>query len=419
MNLAFVVESNAAVAFLITPHDFRVQNLNHRAVVLLLSHDIGEIIMNTYLFKWLHIITLFLCLIVCSTQVAAKKPVKPPILVDDPCASMQTVDFAFWRDSSSKRVPQVSIYLAESATGCEVKLLDIPLADTGPINDLKLAFSSVEDGALVLGRVVWARQINGRAISVWMHDFKIEDGSLVGVGEPAVIMENMDAENADINSIDLSPDMQSLVYQFEEDDDSGLHVWSIRAMRIENCVSPCSFNAGEILYCIEDTPVLDGLSSPVWGPLGTRIYFVEREGDYRHVKAIDTSGGNLVTLATVSNETGIVRQVSSGIGHGWPEEREYLAVTIGEPVVAGVVIHGCARVYTLDVGDCPAGEGCVLKYEVAGTFPSWTRDGKLIHISQGLTLKNPDNCKIDTIGSWDGSRLESLTKGYEPEAAGG
>ena len=96
-----------------------------------------------------------------------------------------------------------------------------------------------------------------------------------------------------------------------------------------------------------------------------------------------------------------------------------MAVTIGPLSSWGAAIHGCATVYTVDVLDCPSGDGCALKHEVAGIWPSWTRDGKLIHISQGLSLKRLKLCKIDTIGSWEGTNLETLTKGYEPEAAGG
>ena len=302
--------------------------------------------MNTRLFKWLLMVTVLFCLSFVVSDAIAKKPSGKPT---DPCIGQQTFspDFAFWRDSSSNRVPQVTIYLAESVTGCEKKLLDIPLADTGAINDLKLAFSWVEDGEVPLGRVVWARQTSGHAIAVWKYDFHYQQGSVDGDDGPTKILENTDYDNQDINYLDLSPDMQTLVYQLTDNGDQD-H-WSIRTIDIDipTCVFPCTFAAGERLYGVEDTNAIQSLRSPVWGPFGTRVYFVERADDYYHLKAIDSSGGLPITLLSINRtEFGIVRQISSGIGYGTPGDKEFIAVTIGPISSWGAAIHGCANVYS-------------------------------------------------------------------------
>lgn len=340
---------------------------------------------------------------------------------DDPCANFAAPDFVFWRDARTKgknRMAQVAVYAADSTSSCEAKLLDIPLPE-GPINDLNLAFSSVVDSGVFFGRVVWARQINGWATSVWMYDFSVEQGAVVEKREPTMIMQ-VEGErwDQDISFLDLSPDAQTLVYSLRERGDPNDTV-SIRLIDVANCLDLCKFDAGTSIYSLVDTvePNVD-LRTPVWGPLGYRIYFVERRGwpSYTYdVNAIDVSGENLVTLVTwISGDdpdtATHVREVSSGIGYGWPEEKEYLTVSIGD-----FSTHGCRFIYSLDVDACEP--ECVLTPMFAGIWPSWNRDGQIIHTHQGLTMR--ENCRTDTVGSWDGANLETILKGYEPEAAGG
>lgn len=165
-----------------------------------------------------------------------------------------------------------------------------------------------------------------------------------------------------------------------------------------------------------DPDTIGSLRSPVWGPLGDRIYFVEREDYFYYLKAFSFSDQSLKTLFTFLGdaELGGIRDIASGVEHGWPVETEYIAVAIGN-----FFAHGCARIYSLDVNSCDAGDSCVLTYETAGTLPSWTKDGKLVHVSHGLTIRSLDNCRIDTIGLWDGTDLETIKKGWEPAAVGG
>ena len=219
----------------------------------------------------------------------ADDPVDPPPDPDpdpdDTCVNFSAPDYAFWRDARTKgkdRMAQVAVYVAESDTGCEAKLLDIPLPE-GPIDDLKLTFSSVVVDEVFSGRIVWRRKIADDAYAVWKHDFIIDDGSVVGTGGPKRIMENTGAEHLRIYDLDLSPDTKSLVYRLVEYDERPYYsVSSIRKVEIAECVNAlCKFDQETPIYFVEDTPdTVLSLRSPVWGPFGTRIFFVEREDDF-------------------------------------------------------------------------------------------------------------------------------------------
>lgn len=365
--------------------------------------------MKSQIYTRLASFALLFSLIFVVTNVTAKKPPQPPP-TGVPCASLQTPDIAFWRDSRTNgknRMAQVAIYVAESATGCETKLLDIPLPG-GPINDLKLAYSSDQSDGEFIGRVVWAVQVTGRAQSIWKYDFTIEEGQAVALDEPTMILNLGDAgKSLDINDLDLSPDMTSLVYLLMEYRDTEPNYVSIHTLEIADCVDPaCPFGFGKERYVMEKWPnTFEALYSPVWGPLGSRIYFIERDDSAHYVKFIDVSSQTEPeTLFSYGVEEHIF-QVSSGI--------EYIALEIG----TDPFIHGCRSIYTLNVSNCESFQNCELQREFAGIWPSWTRNGELIHTYQGLTLKQ--TCSTNTIGSWDGTNLEILMKGYEPEAAGG
>ena len=377
-----------------------------------------------------------LLVFVTTSELAAKKPVKPPpVPSDDPCISMETFspDFVFWRDATKKRIPKVTIFLADSNTGCEQKLVDISLIDTGPINDLKLNFSSYVDEGGMFGRVVWARQITGHAISVWKYDFRIQQGSVIpDVSDPTMILENTDEENQDINDLALSPNAETLAYLFIERFEDWTE-YSIRTIDINLCGDVCTFESGTVVGLITDYPItVNYFRSPVWGPLGRRIYFVQLESASTreagsssvHFHDLGTEGWKL--LFTVRNAPGTlgqpgyrgIRKIASGIPKGCtePYDCEYLAVQI-----SWNVFSRCANLHLATVNECnDIDDACLSGPVIAGINPSWTKDGKLIHTYQGWTLRdNEKNCKIDTVGLWDGNYLDSLTKGYEPNVAGG
>jgi hypothetical protein len=338
-------------------------------------------------------------------------PPEPDPDPDDPCADFAAPDFVFWRDSHTNLVAQVSIFAAESDTGCEAKLLDVPLPE-GSVNDLKLTYSSgISDGEF-MGRVVWADHRYGEPQSVWMFDFSTSAGQVVpNAGMPVNIMNNdVAGVGWNIEDLDLSPDMQSLVYRVNDYRDEEPDYFRIFSQDIEDCLlSACPFSDGDELYSIQELPeTSEALDSPVWGPLGQRIYFIERTGDTYLVKLIEANETQATTLFTYNGGEHIF-DVASGItGSG-----EVLALEIG----TDPYIHGCRGVYTLNVTACEEGSACELDWAFAGIWPSWTKDAKLIHTYQGTRVKR--QCKTDTIGVWDNTGLKALMKGYEPEAAGG
>lgn len=367
-------------------------------------------------------LTLFLTVLGSDTAIAAdvckKKPdlpkcitePDPPLDPDDPCANFAAPDLVFWRDSHTNLMAQVSIYAAESETGCEAKLLDVPLPE-GPINDLKLAYSSDTSDGEFEGRVVWAKHRYGEPQSVGLFDFSINAGQVVpNAGMPKIIMNNdIVGTGWNIEDLDLSPNMQTLVYRINDYREVEPDFVRIFSLNIGDCLlATCPFNHGEELYFIEEWPdSTESLDSPVWGALGDRIYFVERTGDTYFMKFLWVDGAKLETLFVFGGEERIF-DVSSGI----MGSREVLALEIG----SDPYIHGCRSIYTLDVDMCEH-SACELNWRFGGIWPSWTRDGKLIHTYQGTRIKR--QCKTDTVGVWDGSDLSSLLKGYEPEAAGG
>lgn len=332
---------------------------------------------------------------------------------DDLCANFSAPDYAFWRDSHTREMAQVTIYAAESDTGCEAKLVDVPLPE-GPINKLELAYSSDESNGQLMGRVVWANHRFGESQSVWMFDFKIDEGQIIPEANMPLRIMNYEIVGVgwNIEHLDLSPDMQSLVYlinDYREDEPDYLRIFTLE---IGGCLtSSCPFSSGQELYVLEEWPdTYEAVHSPVWGPLGERIYFVERVDGTYFIKFFDfdSTEPQPETFFRYDGEERIF-DVSSGIS----SSGEMLAVEIG----TDIFIHGCRSIYTLDVASCEETQSCDLNREFAGIWPSWNKDGELIHTYQGTRLKKV--CKTDTVGIWDGTNLKALLKGYEPEAAGG
>jgi len=286
----------------------------------------------------------------------------------------------------------------------------VPLPE-GSVNDLKLTYSSVNSDGEFMGRVVWADHRYGEPQSVWMFDFSTSAGQVVpNAGMPVNIMNNdVAGVGWNIEDLDLSPDMQSLVYRVNDYRDEEPDYFRIFSQDIEDCLlSACPFSDGDELYYIEEWPdTSESLDTPVWGPLGQRIYFVERTGDTYFIRFIEVDYTQPETLYTYNGEDRIF-DVSSGI----TDSGEILALEIG----TDPYIHGCRSIFTLDITACEEAD-CEINREFAGIWPSWTKDGKLIHTYQGTRVKN--QCKTDTVGVWDNAGLRALMKGYEPEAAGG
>lgn len=353
---------------------------------------------------------------------------------DDPCANFSAPDYAFWRESNKGRVPTKTIFLAESASGCEKELLHIDLSESGFVNRLNLAYSSVGTGDSFFGRIIFTREewLDGsQGPSVWKYDFEISDGQLQPTGDPVMVLENTDPDNQHGRQLDLSADTGSLVWTLSEEIDDGLWELSIHTLDLSVCPDvdwPCAtLDEGEILVEYDyhsngpDPSTGTHLQNPVWGPFGERIYFiaheVEPDSHSHYVQAIasDGSANGLATKiygieAQLPGDPSYryVRSVASGLT-GWPNAAEYLAVEIGEDNF----FYSCADIYTLDVDACEYGGNCELQYEIGGSFQSWTTTGSILLSGLGGA------CKFNQIGIWDGVKVDILTKGYEPEAAGG
>jgi hypothetical protein len=365
-------------------------------------------------------------------------PPEPDPDPDDPCANFSEPDYAFWRESNIKRVPTKTVFVAESATGCEKELLFIDLSDTGFANRLNLAYSSVGTGDSFFGRIVFTREElldSSRGPTVWKYDFGISNGQIQRIGDPVMVLENTDPDNQHGRQLDLSADTGSLVWTLSEEIEDGLWELSIHTLYLSDCtdlVQPCAaLDEGQVLveydYHVHYPEPSTGwyLQNPVWGPFGDRVYFAARQygpdSHSHYVMAIDiASDGSADGLPTVvfGIEDQVpgdpsyrhVRSVASGLS-GWPNPpREYLAVEIGEDNF----FYSCADIYTLDVSACEDGNPdtiCQLQYEIGGSFQSWMRTGSIVLSGLGGA------CKFNQIGIWDGMDVSIITKGYEPEAA--
>ena len=363
----------------------------------------------------------------CNTD----PPPDPEPDPDDSCANFSAPDYAFWRESNKGRVPTKTIFVADSTTGCEKELLFIDLSETGFVNRLNLAYSSVGSGESFFGRIVFQMDLGSVSSQaqidpVWKYDFGISEGQIHPVEGPLVVLTNTDPENSYARGLDLSADTHSLVWNFAERSGDDLSKLSIRTLDIDGCVDwPCaSVDEGNNLVEYEyqnrypDPSTGTLLQNPVWGPFGERIYFVAKEyqpdSHSHYVMAIAADGsanGQATMIFGIENQVPgdanyrHVRSVASGLS-GWPDPGEYLAVEIGDDNF----VYSCADVYTLDVELCP-GPQCELQYELGGNFMTWTRSGAILLTGLGGA------CKYNQIGIWDGTDVNIITKGYEPEAA--
>jgi hypothetical protein len=375
----------------------------------------------------------------------ADDPVDPPPEPDpdpdDPCANFSAPDYAFWRDSGLRKAPAKTIFVAESVSGCEKELLQIDLSESGFVNRLYLAYSSVGTGDSFFGRIVFTREWSdsSQGPSVWKYDFRISDGEVQSTGgspNPVKVLEIDVPENQhpSVRGLDLSADTKSILWKFSKAIGEDLDLWkhSIHTLDLSDCPRwPCAMlDEGMVLveydhYTLYPEPSTGWyVQNPVWGPLGDRIYFVARhyQPSYLHshyVMAIDiASDGSAAGPATeifgIENQVPgdpsyrHVRSVASGLS-GWPDPGEYLAVEIGEDNL----VYSCADIYTLNLAACES--ECTisdLKYEIGGSFQSWLRTGSIVLSGLGGA------CKFNQIGIWNGLDVNIVTKGYEPEAAG-
>ena len=177
-----------------------------------------------------------------------------------------------------------------------------------------------------------------------------------------------------------------------------------------------------------------GLYFPSWGPWGERIYvrksFDDSEnGSYKALRYYDfehkwqASGWPPVVVSekTVFTDFGKAEDIITDyvyfvrVNSGLIGEVEYLAIEDQFSTKTG----GCEGIFIVNAKDCLNNGNCTTEPEFSGAYPSWTKDGKLIHAYDGWAPHG--ECGLHGVGAWnegDGS-LESLIDGYWPDAASG
>ena len=371
---------------------------------------------------------------------------------EDPCVDPETFapDFVFFRDTGTKKkVPKVSIILAESFNGCEMSLVEFPIIS--PVTELRnLKFSSVEDDNGYFGRAVWTSNRTIKALSVWKQDFFIDGADVIPLGGPVEILKNMLEDDPftseNIGSLDLSHDSSTLVYAYRysypdpNTADTNISHYTLRILNIDGCGQPgadlCGFgdfdNALEIDSFVTSTSEAGGsFWYPVWGALGNRIYVKKWFDDpvIGHYHALgyydfeenwqwppevvhsDTVISDFGWDGGVITDYGWFGRVSSGIMDGV----EYLAVEDEFSAKTG----GCEGIFIVNAEDCLIHGNCTTEPEFSGAYATWSKDEKLIHAYDGWEPHG--ECGLSSVGYWDGSdnSLESLFDGYRPDAAGG
>lgn len=391
--------------------------------------------MNNRLFKWLLTVTALLCLSLLATNIAAKKPVKPPPEPEDPCLSMDSFspDYVFYRDTGTLKNSKSVIFLAESVTGCERALVDFPtVGENGGYIDVRyLKYSSfIEDGD-TFGRVIWRSKLTGIEEIVWSYDFYIAGTDLIPVGGLRKILVNGDIWNQSVNDFDLSPDTATLVFKlYMKNPVTGEHVYNIRMIDIDYChalPSGCFFEDERAVVIAESRQEVDHdyyVDDPTWDPLGRRVYFTRVEPGYTALQFIELDGGweneewppSFTSKNLFSSEIQPEFQRVRGLASGIMDGAEYLAVEIPHELI------NCGYIYLVHVQDCENVDNpiCVTDVEFEGTNPSWTKDGKVIHHYHHSKI-NRKVCSVwgGKVGLYDGIDVNELTDGYFPDGAGG
>jgi hypothetical protein len=387
--------------------------------------------MKSQIYKRLVLVAMLISLVFVVTDVTAKKPPKdPPPDVGDTCSELTfSPDYVFYRVTGKRKNQKITIFLAESSTGCEKALVEFPRLVDGEYLDIRdLRFSSIVEQGVTFGRVIW-RRYGGALDAVWGYDFSITGIAVEPIKEPRQILISSDSYHQRINELDLSPDTGTLAFKlYKKNPAADTHVYSIRMIDIGDCdASPaaCLFDDDRAMVFAETSPSSEfdeNLGDPAWGPLGRRIYFLYFENDYRVLQFVELEEGwenttwppsfdlkNLYS-SELQPEFQKMRSLAGGIMDGV----EYLAVELPHEKI------NCGYIYLLNVQDCERVDDpvCFTGVEFEGANPSWTKDGKVIHHYYDPKQRA---CSVygGTVGIYDGTNLDILDEGFYPDAAGG
>ena len=355
--------------------------------------------MKSKLIKTLTACTVLCGMLLVAPGVAAKKPVKPP--PEPPADSCQSVesfapDFAFARTSGRNNKMKLTIFAADSATGCERQLIELPYIDGDYTREFR--FSSVEEAGNFYGRVVW-RRLTDLGSGYWTLDFTNDGTEIAFLGDAEQILymprETAPNLNSHLSWMDLSPDARTLAFQYFTEDATEqreyLNLLKLGEFGQVCGEESCPLDPGSAFTLYEGEYIDDGRSfmfDPSWGPLGERLYL--RTDPYTESAALQYYDLQWPEA-------------------GWPPEAAgptALFRAEDYPNTTDVTWHvvGSFR-------DAPADP------EFAGRFPGWNREGKLIHEYMGWTVQG--NCHFSELGVWDGTSLNPILTGQWPDAASG
>jgi len=278
----------------------------------------------------------------------------------------------------------------------------------------------------------------GEAKAICLQDFNISGAEVVPDPGPKEIIFNasLDTQEVreDLSRVDLSPDMQSLVidYSYESSVDPDGSYSSIRVIDIADCLTRCPSNKAPGLEFAKILRNETGwITAPSWGPFGTRIYAkwkiegdetsdtivyfdLDRDDDGNWVPPLDmdvlfSHDAHLdqLWMRAMAFPFSGIRQIEGG-------NKEFLAVH-AEPMVDN---ESCENVYVIDVAACENPPyKCEAEPAFVGQFPTWTKNGEIIHLYEGWTLRG--KCDFKQVGVWTGDDLKPLIEGKYPNAAGG
>lgn len=388
--------------------------------------------MKPQIYKSIALVVMLLSMVFVVADAAAKKPVKPPPINDDPCSNLEVFspDFAFWRSTGKKRTPEVTIYLAESGSGCEKPLVEV-FGSSSYIWDLRYSNHLGQDGSVDVGRVTW---VNSDTKAIWMQDFGISGTEIVRANDAELIIFNASLDNPNVteylSALDLSPDMETLVidYGYQLSDGSGYS--SIKVIDVVECLEleeGCpSNNLQGLEFAKIDRSEPGWITAPSWGPLGIRIYAKWRiDGDdlstaIRYYDLGHDNDGKWVLNGEgdlISYENHPDQPWMSWMAFpfsGWHGDKESLAVH-----AAPTANESCENVYVIDdVSDCMGPDAnCRFEKAFVGQFPTWTKNGEIIHLYGGWTLST--RCDFEQVGVWTTDDLKPLMEGKRPNAASG
>ena len=355
--------------------------------------------------------------------------------VDDPCLTSVSPFPAFMllRPVNSANGSNQGVYLSSEDGVCVRLLVEIPESSEALFWESELGYDQESN----LGYVVWGRGTMTYGGELWLQEFTVSGNSIDPPSPPELILTfpdyaPMDGLEIYLPGFDISPDLQSLAYTYEEQWLDDLDIAEVHVVSIDSCrhpYEPCE-PTSESLILNRTNPYhsrgQNAWTHIAWDPLGVRLYLVEQNGNYyepepwaiRMVTVVDGDWVDTVLLseADYPEYATFVRLSSGVVGVG---NREKLAFR-----------HegDCWTISVIDVAYCEAGPTetdplpCTAESQFYGTNPGWTEQGTIVHEIIDRVKTHPrkeiyECTSSDFIGEWNpsGSEVTPLVEGENPD----